>query len=133
MSFYVVVEKVDYTTSMKNAILPKNQMLNLAVYTSLKKAYMEAIKYFHAVKLEYEYEEDEEEDTSQVERYECHTFNLEKVRSEIKSQEKELTLSPCVTVGEEKMTDFVASDHRFYTVTQKSILIQKFPTDLCIS
>ena len=40
MSFYVVVEKVDYTTSMKNAILPKNQMLNLAVYTSLKKAYM---------------------------------------------------------------------------------------------
>lgn len=131
MSFYVVVEKVDYTTSMKNAILPKNQMFNLAVYTSLKKAYMEAIKYFNTVKLEYEYEEDEEEDT--LERYECHTFNLEKVRSEIKSQEKELTLSPCVTVGEEKMTDFVASDHRFYTVTQKSILIQKFPTDLCIS
>lgn len=131
MSFYVVVEKVDYTTSLRNAILPQNQMFNLAVYTSLKKAHMEAIKYFNAVKLEYEYEDGEEEDS--FERYECHTFNLEKVRSDIKNQEKELTLSPCVTVGEEKMTDFVASDHKFYTVTQKSVLIQKFPTDLCIS
>lgn len=132
MSFYVVVEKVDYTTSLRNAILPKNQMFNLAVYTSLKKAYMEAIKYFNAVKLEYEYQEGEE-DT--FERYECHTFNLEKVRSEIKSQEKELSLSPCVTVGEEKMTDFVPSepDRSIYTVTKKSVLIQKFPTDLCIS
>lgn len=44
MSFYVVVEKVDYTTSLRNAILPQNQMFNLAVYTSLKKAHMEAIK-----------------------------------------------------------------------------------------
>ena len=45
MNFYLVVERTEYTTSAKNAILPENQTINLAIYTSLKKSYAEAIGY----------------------------------------------------------------------------------------
>jgi len=127
MNFYLVVEKTEYTTSAQNAILPKNQTINLAIYTSLKKSYAEAIGYFNAIKLENGI------DTYLDEFYTCRSFNLEEVKNEITNQEKELTLAPCVVVGKEELKETSLSDPKIYTVTHTSVLIQKFPERLCIS
>lgn len=126
MKFYLVVEKTEYTTSAKNAILPKNQTTNLAIYTSLKKSYAEAIGYFNAIKLENGI------DTYLDEFYTCRSSSLEEVKNEIANQEKELTLVPCV-VGKEELKEVSLSDPKIYTVTHTSVLIQKFPERLCIS
>ena len=127
MNFYLVVEKVDYTTSAKNAIPPKNQTMNLGIYTSLKKSYAEAIGYFNAIKLENGI------DTYLDEFYTCRSSSLEEVKNEIANQEKEFTLVPCVVVGKEELKEVSLSDPKIYTVTHTSVLIQKFPERLCIS
>lgn len=127
MNFYLVVERTEYTTSAKNAILPENQTINLAIYTSLKKSYAEAVGYFNAIKLENGI------DTYLDEFYTCRSLNLEEVKHEIAKQEKELTLVPSVVVGKEKLKEISFSDPKIYTVTHKSVLIQKFPERLCIS
>lgn len=127
MNFYLVVEKTEYTTSAKNAILPENQTINLAIYTSLKKSYAEAVGYFNAIKL------DNGIDAYLDEFYTCRSLNLEEVKHEIANQEKELTLVPSVVVGKEKLKEISFSDPKIYTVTHKSVLIQKFPERLCIS
>ena len=127
MNFYLVVEKTEYTTSSKNAILPENQTINLAIYTSLKKSYAEAVGYFNAIKLENGI------DAYLDEFYTCRSLNLEEVKHEIANQEKELTLVPSVVVGKEKLKEISFSDPKIYTVTHKSVLIQKFPERLCIS
>lgn len=127
MNFYLVVEKTEYTTSAKNAILPENQTINLAIYTSLKKSYAEAVGYFNAIKLENGI------DAYLDEFYTCRSLNLEEVKHEIANQEKELTLVPSVVVGKEKLKEISFSDPKIYTMTHKSVLIQKFPERLCIS
>lgn len=127
MNFYLVVEKTEYTTSAKNAILPENQTINLAIYTSLKKSYAEAVGYFNAIKLENGI------DAYLDEFYTCRSLNLEEVKHEIANQEKELTLVPSVVVGKEKLKEISFSGPKIYTVTHKSVLIQKFPERLCIS
>lgn len=127
MNFYLVVEKTEYTTSAKNAILPENQTINLAIYTSLKKSYAEAVGYFNAIKLENGI------DAYLDEFYTCRSLNLEEVKHEIANQEKELTLVPSVVVGKEKLKEISFSDPKIYTVSHKSVLIQKFPERLCIS
>lgn len=104
MNFYLVVEKTEYTTSAKNAILPENQTINLAIYTSLKKSYAEAVGYFNAIKLENGI------DAYLDEFYTCRSLNLEEVKHEIANQEKELTLVPSVVVGKEKLKEISFSD-----------------------
>lgn len=91
---------------MPGLSLPSNQTTNLAVYTNLKTAYKQGLHYFKQIALE--------DDVV--------TYNLTDVK-------KALVDDTRATIGQETLTEYVASDHKFKTNFMTQIVIQKFQKD----
>lgn len=91
---------------MPGLSLPSNQTTNLAVYTNLKTAYEQGLHYFKQIALE--------DDVV--------TYNLTDVK-------KALVDDTRATIGQETLTEYVASDHKFKTNFMTQIVIQKFQKD----
>lgn len=91
---------------MPGLSLPSNQTTNLAVYTNLKTAYEQGLHYFKQIALE--------DDVV--------TYNLTDVK-------KALVDDTRATIGQETLTEYVTSDHKFKTNFMTQIVIQKFQKD----
>jgi len=92
---------------MPGLCLPSNQTANLAVYTSLKTAYEQGLHYFKQITLE--------------DHITTHT--LEDVKKTLNDDTR-------ATIGQETLTEYVASDHKFKTSQTTQIIIQKFQKDV---
>ena len=103
MAFYLISQLTTYQTNMPALSLPSNQTANLAVYTSLKTAYEQGLHYFKQIALE--------DDVV--------TYSLADVK-------KALVDDTRTTIGQETLTDHVASDHKFKTSQTTQIVVQKF-------
>lgn len=106
MTFYLISQLTTFQTNMPGLCLPSNQTANLAVYASLKTAYEQGLHYFKQIALE--------DDIT--------TYTLEDVK-------KTLSDDTRATIGQETLTDYVASDHKFKTSQTTQIVIQKFQKD----
>lgn len=106
MAFYLISQLTTYQTNMPALSLPSNQTANLAVYTSLKTAYEQGLHYFNQIVLE--------------DNVVAHSLNDVK---------KALINDVKATIGQETLTDHVASDHKFKTSQTTQIVIQKFQKD----
>lgn len=106
MAFYLISQLTTYQTNMPALSLPSNQTANLAVYTSLKTAYEQGLHYFKQIALE--------DDVV--------TYSLADVKKALNDDVK-------ATIGQEILTDYVASDHKFKTSQTMQIVIQKFQKD----
>lgn len=91
---------------MPGLSLPSNQTTNLAVYTNLKTAYEQGLHYFNQIALEDD----------------IVTCSLADVK-------KTLSDDTRATIGQETLTEYVASDHKFKTNFITQIVIQKFQKD----
>ena len=107
MTFYLISQLTTYQTNMPGLSLPSNQTANLAVYTNLKTAYEQGLHYFKQIALE---------DNVVV-------YTLANVK-------KALSDDTRTTIGQETLTEYVASDHKFKTSQTTQIIIQKFQKDM---
>lgn len=103
MTFYLISQLTTFQTNMPGLSLPSNQTANLAIYTSLKTAYEQGLHYFNQITLE---------DDVVV-------YTLANVK-------KALSDDTRTTIGQETLTEYVASDHKFKTNFMTQIVIQKF-------
>lgn len=106
MTFYLISQLTTFQTNMPGLCLPSNQTVNLAVYTSLKTAYEQGLHYFKQIALEDN----------------ITTYTLADVK-------KALSDDTRATIGQETLTEYVASDHNFKTNFMTQIVIQKFQKD----
>lgn len=103
MTFYLISQLTTFQTNMPGLCLPSNQTANLAVYTNLKTAYEQGLHYFKQIALE--------DDVI--------TYSLADVK-------KALVDDTRTTIGQETLTEYVASDHKFKNNFMTQIVIQKF-------
>ena len=106
MAFYLISQLTTFQTNMPGLSLPSNQTANLAIYTNLKTAYEQGLHYFKQIALE--------DDVV--------TYSLADVK-------KALVDDTRTTIGQETLTEYVASDHKFKTNFMTQIVIQKFQKD----
>lgn len=106
MTFYLISQLTTFQTNMPGLCLPSNQTANLAVYTNLKTAYEQGLHYFNQIALEDN----------------IVTYSLGDVK-------KILSDDARATIGQETLTEYVASDHKFKTSQTTQIVVQKFQKD----
>ena len=106
MTFYLISQLTTFQTNMPGLCLPSNQTANLAVYTNLKTAYEQGLHYFNQIALE--------DDVI--------TYSLADVK-------KTLVDDTRATIGQETLTEYMASDRKFKTNFMTQIVIQKFQKD----
>lgn len=106
MTFYLISQLTTFQTNMPELSLPSNQTANLAIYTNLKTAYEQGLHYFKQIALE--------DDVV--------TYSLADVK-------KALVDDTRATIGQETLTEYVASDHKFKTNFITQIVVQTFQKD----
>ena len=113
MTYYIICETLTHETTVPHLNLPSNQWCNLAVTTSLKKAYEQATAYFHQIRL----------DEADTDYYQATSYPLTAVKQQLKNDN-------LATVAKEAMINFVPSDPSIATTTTTSLVIQKMPKDV---
>lgn len=119
MAFYLISQQTTYETNMPGLCLPSNQNVNLAVYTSLKTAYEQALHYFNQIKLE-----DEIDYSNQI------TLGNKIVTYSLDDIKDTLIDDSIATIGQETIIDYVPADSKYSTHKITRIVLQKFQKDI---
>ena len=69
MKLYLVSEKIEFTSSSNSIVLPNTRFSNFGIFTSLDKAYQEAVGYYKIISLV-----DEEESICGLENYQSKIY-----------------------------------------------------------
>ena len=112
MKLYLVSEKIEFTSSSNSIVLPNTRFSNFGIFTSLDRAYQEAVGYYKLISLV-----DEEESICGLENY------------NLKTQKESEELSPSLLVCKETQTSHSSADVKIWTRETKSIFIQVFNTN----
>lgn len=123
MKLYLVSEKIEFTSSSSNVVLPKTCFTNLGIFTSLDKAYQEAIGYYKAVSLL------SDEESAELENHQSKIYEKPEILQEFKKQKEVEELSPLLLICEEIQTNYSPADSKIWTKEKKSIFIQVFNTN----
>lgn len=114
MKLYLVSEKIEFTSSSSNVVLPKTCFSNLGIFTSLDKAYQEAVGYYNAVSIS------NDEESTELENHQSG------ILQNLKKQKEAEELSPLLLICEEIQTNYSPADVKIWTKETKSIFIQIF-------
>lgn len=123
MKLYLVSEKIEFTSSSPNIVLPNTRLSNFGIFTSLDKAYQEAVGYYKLISLV-----DEEESTG-LENYQSKIHTKSEILKNLKTQKESEELSPSLLVCEETQTSYSSADVKLWTRKTRSIFIQVFTTN----
>ena len=120
MKLYLVSEKIKFTSSSSNVVLPKTCFSNLGIFTSLDKAYQEAVGYYNAVSIS------NDEESTDLENHQSKIYEKSGILQDFKKQKEAEELSPLLLVCEEIQTNYSPADSKIWTKETKSIFIQIF-------
>jgi hypothetical protein len=104
-------------------VLPKTCFSNLGVFTSLDKAYQEAIGYYKAVSLS------SDEESAELENHQSKIYEKSGILQNLKKQKEAEELSPLLLICEEIQTNYSPADSKIWTKETRSIFIQVFNTN----
>lgn len=120
MKLYLVSEKIEFTSSSSNVVLPKTCFSNLGIFTSLDKAYQEAVGYYNAVSIS------NDEESTELENHQSKIYEKSGILQNLKKQKEAEELSPLLLICEEIQTNYSPADVKIWTKETKSIFIQIF-------
>ena len=120
MKLYLVSEKIEFTSSSSNVVLPKTCFSNLGIFTSLDKAYQEAVGYYNAVSIS------NDEESTELENHQSKIYEKSGILQNLKKQKEAEELSPLLLICEEIQTNYSPDDYKIWTAQTKSIYIQVF-------
>lgn len=123
MKLYLVSEKIEFTSSSSNVVLPKTCFSNLGIFTSLDKAYQEAVGYYNAVSIS------NDEESTELENHQSKIHTKSEILKNLKTQKESEELSPSLLVCKETQTSHSSADVKIWTRETKSIFIQVFNTN----
>ena len=121
MKLYLVSEKIEFTSSSNSIVLPNTRFSNFGIFTSLDKAYQEAVGYYKLISLV-----EEDESASELEKYQSKIYTKSEVLEELKNQKRLEEISPLLLVCRETQTNHSSADLKIWTKETKSIFIQVF-------
>lgn len=123
MKLYLVFEKIEFVSSSSIGVLPPTRSINLGIFTSLDKAYQEAVGYYKAVSLS------SNEESTGLEDYQSKIYKKTEILQDLKKQKEAEELSPLLLICEEIQTNYSPADSKIWTKEKKSIFIQVFNTN----
>ena len=124
MKLYLVSEKIEFTSSSNSIVLPNTRFSNFGIFTSLDRAYQEAVGYYKLISLV-----DEEESICGLENYQSKIHTKSEILKNLKIQKESEELSPSLLVCKETQTSHSSADVKIWTRETKSIFIQVFNTN----
>lgn len=123
MKLYLVFEKIEFVSSSSIGVSPPTRSINLGIFTSLDKAYQEAVGYYKAVSLS------SDEESTGLEDYQSKIYKKTEILQDLKKQKEAKELSPLLLICEEIQTNYSPADSKIWTKEKKSIFIQVFNTN----
>lgn len=88
MKLYLVSEKIEFTSSSSNVVLPKTCFSNLGIFTSLDKAYQEAVGYYNAVSIS------NDEESTELENHQSKIYEKSGILQNLKNKKKQKNFLP---------------------------------------